>query len=806
MSNFETNYYYYLNLTNLDKDISPGQFKVLVGGLDFTSFVTQVGIRRPKAEINTPYSWEGELVLSEPINATLLPESLDDLQNPARWAIGVHPIQIYFGGVLFVTLRIHRYFYDEKSRQGKAQLTDQLGLRDYMTPAEDFEGLGFTVGSNTPATSVVDKALFLAGCGGSVSIPGSYEVPPNKFNESYISFAQKICGERGYWLYCDKNELVSAVYYNRKISAQPLFLRSRDWVDDFDRQDGMEIPAQLYRVTGTAEGIAKCNANKDGVILEEFIELPSGHIALLRRETVEILKNGPDILQKKIKVEAALGAIMPDDHPNKLGVYKIEETLETSLYNTKDGRLLSFTQETGRLLGLALPNDYPGNRQFIKLAEKLEEAYFCYLPGEIGRVDDSVLRQKTHNIKKLYLSPIAPTGNEPSNVLVFSNAKYIFADSEIIAETWNNGNSQKQPPCLRFTYRKVSYIRQEPQLSEGEGEESTSGNKVVTFGARRDIGAMKRTSEVDYDATAPAWPTREPDTPVGSYDIKGECYKTPATYSPYVEKEFETTCSTLTTDAEAKELACLIGDLQNERYLSRLITLPLALEYLNNPTPFAIVHIHNGAFIMDSPALALEKAEGGYKLELSFVGNYLGAIPALPSAPSAPVFIPVKAGLGVALPPLEIPSYPIETPVSPYIDIGKILVDHTHIVDASEPAAIEEILEVLVQHEHYPFSANLIDTNHEHLIKTENYNEISATHEHAPLTTILSENYNEISVTHGHVLLTTILSENYNEILASHQHEISVVLIETAIQHQHTVDSTLISVIADHSHQPLVSQ
>ncbi len=394
-----------LNLTAYD-------WQLLIGDWDVTNLVGTLVIRRPRTEINTPYKWQGNLVLSVPLNPGLLLESLDDLINPGRWAIGVHPIRFYIRSILVATLRIQRYFYDEDNRQGQAELTDQLGLRDYQTPPKDFEGLGFKVG-NTPVSTVASTLLNKTGLGSNINVPGSFEVPPNKFNQSYIGLAQAICGERGYWLYCNPLETISTAYYSRNTVS---FQRSRNQIKDFERQNGLEIPAELVRVVGSSEAIANCQ-KRYPEITEEYSTAGRAK-ALQRRETIDFREEGNSQI-RTIKVEQALGICMPDSYPGSTLVSLTEFSKETNTFDSQ-GRLTKSQTETDKLLGLVLPDEHPGNRAIIDNAEKITEEYSNLISGTSrqGGKDDGVLRWKKRTLWSLY-----PAGSvaEQKNILTFGN-------------------------------------------------------------------------------------------------------------------------------------------------------------------------------------------------------------------------------------------------------------------------------------------------------------------------------------------------------------------------------------------------
>ncbi len=604
-------------------------WQLTIGDWDITHIITDFNLRRPRAEISTPYSWQGSFTVGIPKNPSLLTESLDDLENPYRWAIGMHAIALRIKGTLVATVRIKRYSYDEDSRTGQAELCDQLGLRDFESPPKDFEGLGFQVSrGGTSTSSVANRLLNLTGVASVVNIPGNFEVPPNKFNESYISLAQQICGERGYWLYCDENEVVRSVAYSKR---DLLFMRSRKQVKDFERQSGLEIPAEIVRVAGGCEKIAVCGGEAPQ-ITEEFAYVGDAKI-LQRRETMYPPVTQGNQVSRRFVIEQALGAAFPKQNPGSSAVIKVEDTTETSYFDSK-GRLTKSEIKTDRRLGLALSDNFPGNKVMVDNAEIVTVEYKNTLPGTVrlGGYDDGVLRSKITTKKVLF-----PVGS----------GSYQLATKEQIVETWDEnslGNAvamrlapipEDSPKCERYEYKRLTYQRNSVENVDtvvGSDGEVESQSTYYSLGE-----LLLKNTDRQPNQTPPAWTTKEPDFPVGSVTIKGETRFAPATFSSYYEKEFESSCSTLTYNAEAETLARLIGNLQHQRYRSRLVTMPIPQEWLDDPTPFGYVHIHNGAFLMDSQAIALEQDS----LVFSFIANYLGSIPAIgdipPVTPSTPV-------------------------------------------------------------------------------------------------------------------------------------------------------------------------
>jgi hypothetical protein len=633
---------------------------------DITYLLQSLVLRRPRVEISTPYSWQGSFAIKEPPHFGLLPESLDDLENPQRWAVGMHPIRIRIEGRQVATLRIKRYFYDEDLGVGQAELTDQLGLRDFESPPKDFEGLGFRVSrQGVLAYEVVNTLLQKAGLASVANIPGKFEVPPNKFNESYVSLAQQICGERGYWLYCDGNEIIQAAKYTPYRDV--LFQYSRDQVQDYERQPGLELPAEIVRVNGSCEKIADCESDEPQ-INEEFATFQGAKV-VQRRETIFPPVRTSSKESRRILVELALGLAMPDGFPGNMNLINLEDTTETKFYDSK-GRRTKQETRTIKPLGVAMPDFYPKNTAPVEAEVVTIEESNLLLPGtaRVGGFDDGVLRSRITVKKSLF-----PLGNSES-----FGARYTLAVKEKVIETWREGTGKAQlaigsgiienrPKCERFEYTRTLYQRDSVEVEET----ITNNGQIESQSKYYKLGdLLLKSTDRQPDQSPPQWTTREPDNPVGSLVIKGEARFSPATFSPYYEKEFEANCNYLTNDAECQNLAYLLGSLQHQRYRSRMVTAEIPLQWLDNPSPFSRVNIHNGAFVMDSPAILIQDG----RCIFSFIGNYVGAIPVIGDVPP------------------EIPS----VPVSPIVQVVKMENNYDYLITIKEddyfPVAPSEII------------------------------------------------------------------------------------------------------------------
>ena len=91
-------------------------------------------------------------------------------------------------------------------------------------------------------------------------------------------------------------------------------------------------------------------------------------------------------------------------------------------------------------------------------------------------------------------------------------------------------------------------------------------------------------------------------------------------------------------DAQATLLAKHLADLEIQKSKALLIEMPVPIEWLANPTPYAICHLHNVAAIIDAPELYIDGNDGTCRLV--FTANVLGKITAVSEPPIAPLYLP----------------------------------------------------------------------------------------------------------------------------------------------------------------------
>jgi hypothetical protein len=105
-------------------------------------------------------------------------------------------------------------------------------------------------------------------------------------------------------------------------------------------------------------------------------------------------------------------------------------------------------------------------------------------------------------------------------------------------------------------------------------------------------------------------------------------------YSPQTEKQ---NVGYLYNQAQADKLCLFLGTLEIQKSNSYLVQVPILDEFLNNPSPFQIIHIADRAMVICAPQLIIDGSTK--QAYLNFTGYVFGKIPAITN-PAAPAAIP----------------------------------------------------------------------------------------------------------------------------------------------------------------------
>jgi len=248
-------------------DLTCPNFNIFIGSSDISLHVTGFSFRHPLAEPSTPLIWTGQIELDLTVNTSLGATFFDDELNPSRWLSGLQPIDVYFNGTYWQRFRIKPsgYRYDQITGQAIVEITDIIGILDSYQPAADAPEFktGITNRWTDLVVNLIRKQAELMGISVSLQSPnfnndGTYTVPKT-VRGSYIKEAQKIAGERQWWMWCDK-EVIKWVKYPQSPQSFA-WAKSRKELLTFSRQQGLEPVVTEVTVSATNEQTDTCKEN-----------------------------------------------------------------------------------------------------------------------------------------------------------------------------------------------------------------------------------------------------------------------------------------------------------------------------------------------------------------------------------------------------------------------------------------------------------------------------------------------------------------------------------------------------------------
>ena len=219
--------------------------------------------------------------------------------------------------------------------------------------------------------------------------------------------------------------------------------------------------------------------------------------------------------------------------------------------------------------------------------------------------------------------------------------------------------------CNEVRYTKQVYKRPQIVLSateiEIQGKSFTEDTAYYLIGG---LSLSSKDSSSQNGTTFPNWDKVESPCPVCQVALKSSANFAPKDFSPFRNRESTIQADTLNTSAECQYLATLLGTIAHQRYRQRLINMPFPDQYLGDPKPFTCADIHIGRFILDAPSVVV--ATDG--TEVSWTGNYVGAIPAVPPLKRLPIWIPTEGETGGQLTSMNYPE-PVDIQQNQYIAI-----------------------------------------------------------------------------------------------------------------------------------------
>ena len=596
----------------------PSNLSFTVAGLEFAPFITALSLRRPLPDIGTPLAWTGEVTFSTPYPESQLPTSLNDLQNPSIWAMGVSPVVFKIGNETIARLRIMEYTYDDEDevKTGTARLGDLLTIHDSDGPAQAWQELiekGGFESFGTKWSGVISQALSSAGVPNNLGIDFSIPVAKDKPQGSVIKWAQQILGERGYWLYVDSgSEIVRAIKYPQNIqSGDVLFTRPRSGVERFRRRSSGIIPKEKIVASGSTE-VETVNPEKPDGAVTTYDYDESGNVTT--STTVETLTSTQNLLVTRTTVQSAITTI--DKYISRFapGNYSLTATrVETTTQKTNSkGQVTTKSTDVQSPLGVTLPSLVKDAVSNSSVASPFP--YYTNLLAAGGVTETWTANEYGLVIRyeRVASKPYRYSAGGLENY-----AGFIY-EKELEEYTGVSVLGPGQPPSNSYTKTYRRWIRK-----------SDSFKRTVNGVSQWIVPAIiLRQCTISADQQPPALQSLRNDRESNTIPLKGEANFQVGNTTPFAPKREDIQFQTLTTDAEAQALASRYGEMLFQSAYGRQFNMGLndATEWYVSPRPFQIAVIHDGMFVLTGDAISW----GDDGIEISWDANWLGAVPAVP--------------------------------------------------------------------------------------------------------------------------------------------------------------------------------
>lgn len=626
-------------------DFSVPPFQMLVGSFDVTNAVESFWVDHPLCEPYSPLVWGGEINLTYLLDMAQFAESFDDQLNPARWAAGQYPIYLYLNGNLFQTLRIDRlgYVYNEIGSTALAtiRLTDILGLLDTYCPPQDLPGI--TIGSGTPWNIAVDRLIKAAARQVGVSVTTSinsygigdrFTTPRQVSSGSFIKEAQKICGERGIWLWCD-NEIITTAQYPL-YGGSVVYQKSRAKVDQYARVTGLEPPVNKMTVVCPVQAVSPCQ-KKYPIVTDIPVTLPDG-TTYIRQRTTENKTVVGNVQTQRIQLEVAYKEAFPPTYTISGDPYVLITVLIRTIVTTfdqKEGKILKVEETIDKALGLY--EDVRGSvsayywQTLLYGCEKSVTTYTLNPSGALPTIGNNLTIPQIPPPKQL--KSIQVDTYAPKFTLAAQNPLYSPLDFEnyrpVLAKT------------VLTTWKKTC----------GDNYDEVVTTFTTAVSNTQDENQPSWTSETTTPNTQPPeQPTLEPLYPLSTVLLKGDANFAYANFSHYTPNTAIEQAETLVNEAGCRRYARLKGLLRWQRYYSRSITHPYESSVLAYE-PFQAVNVHIGSWVRDGFRISAGSEGSGDtavpRFEVSYKGNLIGNITAVTDIPPVTPSVPVPVIIDV---------------------------------------------------------------------------------------------------------------------------------------------------------------
>ena len=680
-------------------DLTCPNFTILVGASDISPHVTGFSFRHPLAEPSTPLIWTGQIELDLTVDTSLGTTFFDDRVNPSRWLSGLQPIDVYFEGVWWQRFRIkpNGYRYDIITGQAVIEITDIIGLLESYTPAADAPQFktGFDNPWNLLVVSLIRKQAELMGISVTVNTPnygigGNFKVP-RTVQGSYLQEAQKMLGERGQWMWCDKEVIRFATY--PLYGGSPIFRKSKQELLNYKRQQGLEPVVAEITVSATHEDVDTCTEvypktiteYADGVAITNTSNLvvtrPYKRVSAITRIDKAVTNSTVTLTTEKsgIPAIALFGGFVNNFNQIKVEIPSIKGYKETKLggtdywieysYQTRNypfptrfnwdwtqwaALLIEYDVSTYEDVPITSQNPSKILTSVITRAEPLIKRNINIFEGYDGGYSDNPAYSSSYWLSLGFYTERVTTKYTyveifRTDIIVRTGQKlYEIASVEEIKEQLyfekraNHFDTNGKPIGYYFAprfvpaERTITTYRKECQ---GQWEES----KTVSINkgqSKTTAGYLYQVQNTVQKVTSiPDIPYRPIPFPVIQKPLLATVSTGYAGISPFVQNRDFKSSSTLTTKGELENYARMLGVTRWQRYYSYEIAA--GYQTVLNYQPFQTVDAGDGRFIRDRFGVSLNYEDESWQFVEDCIGNLVGNITAIapPQIPYPPLLL-----------------------------------------------------------------------------------------------------------------------------------------------------------------------
>ena len=657
-------------------DLTCPNFTITIGSSDISKHVTGYSFRHPLAEPSTPLIWTGQIELDLTVDTSLGATFFDDEVNPSIWLSGLQPIDVYFNGTWWQRFRIKPsgYRYDQITGQAVVEITDIIGILDSYQPSADAPE--FKTGANNfwndLAVRLIAKQAALMGQPVTVQTPplgigGFYQIP-RTVSGSYIKEAQKMAGERGIWMWCDK-EVIKWVEYPQ--TAQNIVWRkSRRELLNFTRQQGLDPVKSKVTVSATHEEVDVCGE----VYPKTTYKFASSAIIInslgqtgQRYQTIASITVDDKIITNNYIYTLTKSVV---GNPMLVLFGGVLQANGTLVGNPPEVKGYTRTQENA-FGGFAFIYRYTKGTAFFTYNWTAQQSLLR--ESDVSTYENVPLdAQNASKIVSRVITRSEPYAKFPDGLQYFDTLFWFKCDlnfSQFITERVTTTYTYREifrDDIIVAVGQRLYEIDEIVEFKEQIYFERVATTPTLTTTVPRLVPQSKTSTKYIKECQGrwkeikEIWQNKGRSTTTAGYLYSVDRTETPVTaipdiiyrpapfpvrqkpllgaietgyagVSPFVNSNEFTSASTLTTKAECEQYARMLGRMKWQRYYGRELAsgFGTVLGYI----PFQGVHAGNGAYIRDRFGISLNQEDSAWQFVEDCIGNKTGTIPEIPAPP-----------------------------------------------------------------------------------------------------------------------------------------------------------------------------